>query len=38
MPKTVAELQITESIDIAAPPEKVFGALTTPAELLQWWG
>lgn len=24
--------------DIAAPPERVFEALTNPAELAQWWG
>jgi len=30
--------QIVESIDIAAPPERVFRALTEPEELLAWWG
>lgn len=29
---------ITLHIDIAAPPARVFHALTTPEELLQWWG
>lgn len=26
------------TVDIAAPAERVFRALTDPAELLQWWG
>lgn len=30
--------RITLQIDIDAPPERVFHALTTPEELLQWWG
>jgi uncharacterized protein YndB with AHSA1/START domain len=30
--------QIVESIDIAAPLERVFAALTEPAQLLAWWG
>lgn len=29
---------IVLEIDIAAPPERVFQALTTPEELLEWWG
>lgn len=29
---------IVETIEIAAPPERVFRALTTPEELLAWWG
>jgi uncharacterized protein YndB with AHSA1/START domain len=33
-----AARQIIESIDIAAPAERVFRALTEPAELLVWWG
>ncbi len=32
------ERQIIESIDIAAPPERVFRALTDPAEVAKWWG
>lgn len=32
MPKT-----ITESARVNAPIDRVFAALTTPAELLQWW-
>lgn len=30
--------RITLQIDIAAPPASVFRALTTPDELLRWWG
>ena len=26
------------TVDIAAPPERVFRALTDPAELAEWWG
>lgn len=29
---------IEEEIRIAAPPERVFEALTNPHELVQWWG
>ncbi|MFN2563685.1 MAG: SRPBCC domain-containing protein [Gemmatimonadaceae bacterium] len=36
--QVTAERQIVTSIDIAAPPERVFRALTEPAELLAWWG
>jgi uncharacterized protein YndB with AHSA1/START domain len=32
------ERQIVESIDITAPPECVFRALTEPRALLAWWG
>jgi uncharacterized protein YndB with AHSA1/START domain len=31
-------VEITESIEIRAPAERVFQALTTPSELLSWWG
>ena len=30
--------EIVETIEINASPERVFRALTTPAELLLWWG
>ncbi len=30
--------QIVETVEIAAPAERVFEALTAPAELLLWWG
>jgi uncharacterized protein YndB with AHSA1/START domain len=33
-----SEDAVVETIDIAAPPERVFRALTTPEELLAWWG
>jgi uncharacterized protein YndB with AHSA1/START domain len=39
--KAVATVQggaIHAEIEIAAPPEAVFRALTTPAELMTWWG
>ena len=29
---------IRESVDIAAPPERVFDALTDPGQLARWWG
>jgi len=29
---------ITTTLDIAAPPERVFAALTDPQELAAWWG
>ena len=29
---------IVASVDIAAPPERVYRALTTPEELVRWWG
>ena len=29
---------IVETIDVAAPPSRVFRALTTPDELVEWWG
>jgi uncharacterized protein YndB with AHSA1/START domain len=29
---------IVESIDVAAPPERVFRALTDPKALMAWWG
>ncbi|HEY4373746.1 MAG TPA: SRPBCC domain-containing protein [Burkholderiales bacterium] len=29
---------ILASVEIEAAPERVFAALTTPAQLLQWWG
>lgn len=35
---TRADDAIVETIEIAAPPERVFRALTTPEELLAWWG
>src|SRR3712207_2752532 len=38
MTDQLTERQIVESIDIAAPPERVFEALTEPEELLAWWG
>lgn len=30
--------RIIERIEIAAPPERVFAALTDPTQLLAWWG
>jgi uncharacterized protein YndB with AHSA1/START domain len=33
----LAARQIVETVDIAAPPERVFRALTEPQELLAWW-
>lgn len=30
--------EIVEQIEIAAPPSRVFEALTDPAQLLAWWG
>lgn len=30
--------ELREEIFIAAPPERVFAALTEPAQLLAWWG
>ncbi len=38
MSHQATERQIVESIDIAAPPESVFRALTDPKALLAWWG
>src|SRR3712207_5917112 len=38
MTQQLTERQIVESIDIAAPPERVFRALTDPAEVAKWWG
>ena len=38
MSHQLADRQIIESIDIAAPPERVFRALTEPEELIAWWG
>jgi uncharacterized protein YndB with AHSA1/START domain len=29
---------IVEEIEIAAPPERVFAAITDPAQLRHWWG
>ncbi len=29
---------IVEEITIAAPAERIFAALTTPGELVTWWG
>jgi uncharacterized protein YndB with AHSA1/START domain len=34
----VAEGVIVATVDIAAPRERVFRALTDPQELMQWWG
>jgi uncharacterized protein YndB with AHSA1/START domain len=31
-------VEIVESMEIRAPAERVFQALTTPSELLSWWG
>jgi uncharacterized protein YndB with AHSA1/START domain len=38
MSQQVMGRQIVRSIDIAAAPERVFRALTDPAELRVWWG
>src|SRR5262245_47193804 len=29
---------VLASVEIAAPPERVFKALTTPEEIVRWWG
>ena len=29
---------IVGEVEIAAPPEQVFRALTDPAQLIRWWG
>jgi uncharacterized protein YndB with AHSA1/START domain len=29
---------VVTEIEIAAPPERVFQALTDPAQLMRWWG
>ncbi len=37
----VADVQaglVRATVDIAAPPEAVFRALTEPGELARWWG
>ena len=36
-PETV-ETTVYEEVEIAAPPEEVFRALTDPRELEEWWG
>ena len=41
MPPTAAAAAgsaIVEEIDIAAPAERIFDALTTPEQLRRWWG
>jgi uncharacterized protein YndB with AHSA1/START domain/catechol 2,3-dioxygenase-like lactoylglutathione lyase family enzyme len=38
MSTRLTDRQIVESVGIAAPPERVFRALTEPKELLAWWG
>jgi uncharacterized protein YndB with AHSA1/START domain len=35
---TTVTRRIVEQIEIAAPPSRVFAALTDPAQLLAWWG
>ena len=35
---TVMVRRILEQIEIAAPPARIFEALTDPAQLLAWWG
>jgi uncharacterized protein YndB with AHSA1/START domain len=40
-PRALADLdrgRIRAQVDIAAPPEEVFAALTEPAQLAAWWG
>ncbi|MDB5805965.1 MAG: hypothetical protein JWN73_3287 [Betaproteobacteria bacterium] len=39
--RSIADVEggiILANVEIAAPPERVFAALTTPEQLLQWWG
>jgi uncharacterized protein YndB with AHSA1/START domain len=39
--RAVADLSegtVLATVDIAVPPERVFRALTTPEELVRWWG
>lgn len=36
--KTPNSDEIVSEIHIAAPPERVFQALTDPAQVVQWWG
>lgn len=41
VPRAVADIgggTIIATVEIGAPPERVFRALTTPEELLRWWG
>lgn len=41
VPRAVADLEagtILATVEIAAPPERVFQALTTGDELVRWWG
>jgi uncharacterized protein YndB with AHSA1/START domain len=33
----MSEETVVESVEIAAPPERVFDALTDPAEVAEWW-
>jgi uncharacterized protein YndB with AHSA1/START domain len=37
-PAADAPAVVRTSVDIAAPPDAVFEALTDPAELAEWWG
>jgi uncharacterized protein YndB with AHSA1/START domain len=39
--RAIADLDRSTSlaqVEIAAPPERVFTALTDPAEVVRWWG
>lgn len=38
MTETTAEKRVVESVSIAASRERVFQALTDPAEIPRWWG
>lgn len=34
----IIEAEIVGEVEVAAPPERVYAALTDPAELSAWWG
>jgi uncharacterized protein YndB with AHSA1/START domain len=36
-PEQVPPGTVVETVEIAAPPERVFDALTDPAEVAEWW-
>ena len=36
--RTIGNDAIVEEVFVEAPPERVYRALTEPAELVKWWG
>ena len=34
----IVDENIVGEVEVAAPPERVYAALTDPAELAAWWG